>query len=218
MTAVTQTETPPLSTPRPARGGLKSEAPAGADWRVERPRDHSRVSQADGRPRPASEGLKKRSTQIAVLRLWHAVLAGGFVVAWATGDENTYALHQFSGYVVLAALMVRGLIAAFSPADSLLGWPKLSRAQVWDWLAIRRGRNPLFAGLALALLATVAATAASGAIADWVTWMEHPHEAASDITLAVIFAHIAFVFYQYGGRPWVLTQIRRIRASLWGMK
>lgn len=173
-------------------------------------------------PRPPRErGRKKfltRPRQIAVLRAWHAVLAGGFVVAWATGDENTYALHQFSGYVVLVALGLRAALAAFSPADSLLGWPKLTVAQVRDWLVKGRGRNPLFAGLALALLATVAATAASGAIADWVTWMEDPHEAASDITLAVIFAHIAFVFYQYGGRPWFWAQLRRIHTHFWGNK
>lgn len=181
------------------------------------------VISAGGRPRPPSEGLKKRSTQIAVLRAWHAVLAGGFVVAWATGDENTYALHQFSGYVVLVALGLRAALAAFSPAGSLLGWPKLTVTQVRDWLVQGRGRNPLFAGLALALLATVAATAVSGAIADWVTWMEDPHEAASDLTLAVIAAHIAFVFYQYGGRSWLgrswfWAQIRRVHTHFGGSK
>lgn len=173
------------------------------------------LSQSGGQTRRASGGLK-RPAQIAVLRLWHALLAGGFVVAWATGDENTYALHQFSGYVVLAALVLRALMAAFSPAESLLRWPVLRRQQVVDWLRRGSGRNPLFAGLAVALLLTVAATAASGAVADWMTWMEHPHEAASDVTLAVIFAHVAFVFYQYGGRPWLLAQIRRIKDRFGG--
>lgn len=165
----------------------------------------------DARPERQGKRFMTRPRQIAALRLWHALLAGGFVVAWATGDENTYALHQFSGYVVLAALALRALMAAFSPADSLLRWPVLRRQQVMDWLRRGSGRNPLFAGLAVALLLTVAATAVSGAVADWMTWMEHPHEAASDVTLAVIFAHVAFVFYQYGGRPWLLAQIRRIK-------
>lgn len=158
-----------------------------------------------------------RPRQIAVLRGWHAWLAGGFVVAWATGDENTYSLHQFSGYAVLAALVVRALLATWAPAGSLLAWPVLPREHLRGWLVPfsgpRTGRNPLFAALALALLAALAVTAVSGAIADWVVWMEHPHEAASDATLVVIFAHIAFVVYQYGGRQWLSRQVRRWRGN-----
>ncbi|MBF0374377.1 MAG: hypothetical protein HQL39_13310, partial [Alphaproteobacteria bacterium] len=32
----------------------------------------------------------------SLLRPWHAVLAGGFLVAWATGDEDYYSMHVFA--------------------------------------------------------------------------------------------------------------------------
>ncbi|MBF0392938.1 MAG: hypothetical protein HQL38_09675, partial [Alphaproteobacteria bacterium] len=57
----------------------------------------------------------------SLLRPWHAVLAGGFLVAWATGDEDYYSMHVFAGYVVLAAIAVR---LAAAPALRLprKGW------------------------------------------------------------------------------------------------
>lgn len=147
-----------------------------------------------------------RPRQIQVLRWWHAWLAGGFLVCWLTGDEDTYALHQFSGYAVLAAMAARGLMAALSRPDSLLRLPRLRLGDVRGWLMQGRGRNPLFAAFAVALLLMVGLTALSGAVADWVTWMEHPHEAMSDIALFIIIGHIAFIFYQYGGRRWLLDR------------
>lgn len=52
---------------------------------------------------------------LPLLRLWHAALAGGFLVAYLTADEDTYALHLFAGYVVLAAIAVRLLVGVFAP-------------------------------------------------------------------------------------------------------
>lgn len=150
--------------------------------------------------RPGRRFRLGRPRQIALLRWWHAWLAGGFLVAWLTGDEDTYTLHQFSGYAVLAAFAARAVLAWLSAPESLLRWPHLSAEDVKAWLLKGRGRNPLFAGLGLALLVTVGLTAASGAIADWIVLLEHPHEFLSDITLMVIVAHIAFILYQYGGK------------------
>ena len=45
-------------------------------------------------------------TQHLMLKLWHAWLAGGYLVAYVTADEDTYAMHLFAGYAVLAAIAV----------------------------------------------------------------------------------------------------------------
>ena len=49
--------------------------------------------------------------QHLLLKLWHAWVGGGFLVAYVTADEDTYAMHQFAGYAVLAAIIVRLLAA-----------------------------------------------------------------------------------------------------------
>ncbi|MEI8396865.1 MAG: hypothetical protein WCF85_19185, partial [Rhodospirillaceae bacterium] len=37
----------------------------------------------------------------------HALLSGAFLVAYATGDEDTYAMHLAAGYLLLVVLTVR---------------------------------------------------------------------------------------------------------------
>ena len=49
------------------------------------------------RPRPPSPA------ETGFLLLFHAVLSGAFLVAYLTGDEDTYGMHLFAGYTVLAA-------------------------------------------------------------------------------------------------------------------
>jgi len=132
--------------------------------------------------------------QFALLRLWHAWLAGGFVVAWATADEDTYAMHQFSGYAVLAAIVLRlaiGMIAA-KPSPWRLPRPRL----VWTG----KGRNPLLAWFAALLLGVIGLAALLGALADGVPWLEDPHEAVSTLSLWVICGHVAFVTFLFGGK------------------
>jgi hypothetical protein len=132
--------------------------------------------------------------QFTLLRAWHAWLSGGFVVAWITADEDTYAMHQFAGYAVLAAIVVRLLVALIAPKGSpwRLPRPRLNLSA--------KGRNPLLAWFAAGLLAGVGLAALTGALADVTTWMEDPHEAASELTLWVIFAHVGFVLYLFGGK------------------
>lgn len=149
--------------------------------------------------------------QHLLLKLWHAWIGGGFLVAYVTADEDTYAMHQFAGYAVLAAVVVRLLAAALAPAAGPLRLPRPSLKTLVGWFAARRGRHPLFAWFAVALLAMVGVVAASGAIADVVPWLEHPHEAVAEASLWLIFGHIAFVVYIYGGkRLWA-----RLSEILW---
>jgi hypothetical protein len=125
--------------------------------------------------------------QHAALKFWHAWFAGAFLVAYLTADEDTYAMHFFAGYAVLAALVVRLIAALVAPQAS-------------PWQIARTGRKPIFGWFAKALLVSVGLAAITGAIADFSTWFEDPHEAISEACLWIIFGHIAFVTYVYGGK------------------
>lgn len=147
--------------------------------------------------------------QMTLLRLWHAWLAGGFLVAWLTADEDTYAMHQFSGYAVLAALALRLMVAMVAPAASpwRLPRPKLPRPKP---RGNAKGRNPLLAWCAAALLISITLAAALGALADGLSWLEHPHEALANLALWVICAHVGLVVFLFGGKrllarylPWL---------------
>lgn len=145
---------------------------------------------------------KPKSAKFAamLLRLWHAAIAGGFLVAYLTADEDTYAIHLFSGYVVLAAVALRILVGLVAPTGSQWRLPRPSFAATLAWLRARRGRNPLFAWIAALLLIVIGAAAGSGAIADSQTWMEHIHEGLANASLWVVFAHIAVVLVLYNAR------------------
>jgi cytochrome b len=152
--------------------------------------------------------------QRALLKAWHAWLAGSFLVAYVTADENTYAMHQFAGYAVLAAIVARLAGGLLASAGSPLRLPRPDLKQTLAWLSSRQGRHPLFAWFAAALLLAVGLAALSGAVADGAAWMEHSHETIAEASLWVIFGHIAFVTWIYAGRK----AVGRIAAWLVGMR
>jgi cytochrome b len=141
--------------------------------------------------------------QLALLKAWHAWLAGGFMVAYLTAGEDSFAMHRFAGYTVLAAIALRLLAGLLVRAPGPLRLPRPSWQAAREWWAKGKGRHPLFAWLAAALLAGVGAVALSGAIADFVTWLEHPHEAMAELSLWLIVGHVAFVTWMYAGRRWL---------------
>lgn len=155
--------------------------------------------------------------QLTLLKAWHAWFAGSFLVAYVTGDDDTYAMHLFAGYAVLTAIAVRllvGLVVRSGP----LRLPRPNVTQSLAWISQRKGRHPLFAWLAAALLSAIGAAAITGALADVIPWLEDPHEAIAEASLWVIFAHIAFVIAAYGGKKpggristWLAKQ-RKVRA------
>ena len=152
--------------------------------------------------------------QHALMKGWHAWLAGSFLVAYATADENTYAMHQFAGYAVLAAIVARLVGGLLAPAGSPLRLPRPDAKAALAWLSSGKGRHPLFAWSAVVLLAVVGFAALSGAVADSAAWMEHPHEAISEASLWVIVGHVAFVTWMYAGKKW----LGRIAARVAGLR
>jgi len=146
--------------------------------------------------------IERMTTKLhhSLLKVWHAWLAGSFLVAYVTSDEDTYAMHFFAGYAVLAAIVTRIVVGIFAPASSPL---KLTLPRI----GTGKGRHPAFAGLATALLLGVGLSAVTGAFADGSTAFEDPHEAVSQACLVIIFSHIAFVTYMYGGKTWIKKTI-----------
>lgn len=144
---------------------------------------------------------KPSAAEMAVLLLFHATLSGAFLVAYLTGDEDTYRMHVFSGYAVLAALSVRLLAGIVASGDSPLRFPRPSVDAPRHWVVrltagdpqARTGRSPLLAWMAVALLVGVGATALSGAAADFLTRVEDLHEMLGEAALWLVLAHIALV-------------------------
>ncbi len=46
---------------------------------------------------------KPTAAEMNALLAFHATLSGAFIVAYFTGDEDTYGMHVFAGYAVLIA-------------------------------------------------------------------------------------------------------------------
>lgn len=145
---------------------------------------------------------ERRPTRIEYLlpRLWHAMLFGGFAVAYVTADEDTYAMHLFAGYLVLALVGLRVVMHLAAPANSPLRLRRPSLAALPGWLRRPVGRSPLMAIMAAILLPVIAVAAVSGVIADGSPWMEDIHEAVSEWSLVLVFVHAALVVLLLQGR------------------
>lgn len=144
---------------------------------------------------------KPTTTEMAFLLLFHATLSGAFLVAYLTGDEDTYRMHVFSGYAALATLVARAIAGATAAEGSPLRFPRPSVEQVGRWVVrlaagdpqARTARSPLIPWMAAALLIGIGAAALSGAVADVVTLVEDLHEALGEASLWLVLGHIALV-------------------------
>lgn len=146
----------------------------------------------------ASGRLAGRSAMVT-LKAWHAALVGSFLVAYLTAGEDHFAMHQFAGYGVLATVAARLALGLAAAKRSPLRLPRPLAA--WRrWRAGAGGRNPGFAVFAAILLAAIGLAALSGAVADFVPRLEHPHEAIAEVSPWLIGSHVAFVVYMYWGR------------------
>jgi cytochrome b len=131
--------------------------------------------------------------EYAALRLWHAALAGGFLVAYLSADEETYRMHVFAGYWVVTALAARLALPLIGTAGGPLSLPRpLSLA--------RTARQRLFAVMGAALLALVGLAGVSGILADAVSAVEDLHEGLSNGALWLVAAHAVVVIWAFQGR------------------
>jgi cytochrome b len=156
---------------------------------------------------------KPTRAEMAFLLLFHATLSGAFLVAWLTGDEDTYGMHLFAGYTVLAALGARLAAALRAPAGSPLALPRPATSPTLAWLGrlvagdrqALRARSPLYAWMAAVMLAFAAFVAVSGWTADRLPAVEELHETLAELTPAVIVAHLVMA----AGLQWLSRWARR---------
>lgn len=149
---------------------------------------------------------KPSCAEMTALLAFHAIVSGAFIVAYLTGDEDTYGMHVFSGYAVLGAIGLRVAAGVLAPAGSPLRLPRPSVAALAGWLRrlftgdakARTERSPLTAWMSAALLIGVGIAAATGAVADFFVKVEHLHKEIGEASLFLILAHIALVFALHG--------------------
>lgn len=161
------------------------------------------MTTTETRPEPVRR--KPKAIEFSILFGWHAIISGAFIVAYLSGDEDTYAMHQFAGYTVLAALALRLIAAIVAPEGSPLRLRRPELAPFRDWIShgLTGGRKPLPRRPLLALMAAVlfiviGATAGSGAVADFVPPVEDVHAALGELALWIMLAHVAIVVGVHG--------------------
>ncbi len=139
------------------------------------------------------------------VRLGHWLMAGGFALAWATGDSESWRLvHVFAGGTVTAVALFRlvwGVLGSkHARFASFVRGPRQALEYLKSLLRFSpqhyTGHNPAGGLAVMALLLLALASGASG----WLTyqemggeWLEEVHEFATGLMLAVVFVHIAGV-------------------------
>lgn len=137
---------------------------------------------------------KPNRFEMTFLMMWHGVLTGGVLLTYVSGDD-VYFLHQFAGYVVCVAILVRLLAATLAPAGSPLALtlPKLFSAH-------QVGRSPILAWMAVALITVTALAALSGLLAESIGFDDLHEGLAEGFLPLFIFAHMAIVLWRTLGR------------------
>ena len=120
----------------------------------------------------------------------HALLSGAFLVAYATGDEDTYAMHLAAGYLTLVVLTARigaGLTVGRGHSLQLPRPGRLSELVKRPWSAMP--------WLTASLLVAIAMAGISGIFADQLprSLIGHLHEGLGEAAMDIALAHILFV-------------------------
>ncbi len=149
---------------------------------------------------------KPAGGEISLLFLFHALMSGGFLTAYLSGGEDSYGIHVFAGYTVIAALGLRLGAALLAPPGSPLRLPRPSAQATGHWLArlgrfdraACAGRSPLIPWMSVLMLAGVAAAALTGAVADYLAAVEDLHEALGEVALVLAVVHGVLAFLLVG--------------------
>lgn len=153
------------------------------------------------------------------VRIFHWLLVAGFFIAYFTEDE-LLTIHVWAGYLVLGLLIFR-LIWGFTGNDyarfsNFICSPAKSYAYLKEVIAHKSkrylGHNPAGAGMIIMLIASLFMTVISGLIvyaADqnlgplaglvgerYEDFWEKAHEITANLTLFLVFVHVAGVIYE----------------------
>ncbi len=136
------------------------------------------------------------------VRLGHWLMAGGFALAWITGDSEEWRLlHVFAGGTVTAVALYRvvwGLIGStHARFSSFVCGPRQAAGYLWSLLRLSpphcAGHNPAGGWAVVLLLALALASGASGWLAyqdSGGEWPEELHEALTGLMLALVGVHV----------------------------
>ncbi|MDR3495643.1 MAG: cytochrome b/b6 domain-containing protein [Ancalomicrobiaceae bacterium] len=140
-----------------------------------------------------------------LVRLFHWSLALSFVIAWLS-SESTEGLHIWAGYAAAALVAFRCIWGFAGSRYARFSQFVRSPSTVLSYIrAIAAGRearyighNPAGGAMIVALLVTMAATAASGWMlnldAFWgVAWVQHLHNALANGLMVLVLGHLAGV-------------------------
>lgn len=139
------------------------------------------------------------------VRVFHWSLATLFLVAYATGDEIE-TIHVVAGYGIAALLTARIVWGFIGPTYARFRSFVRPPREVFKYcrdVALRRasrfiGHNPAGGAMIVILLAMLSGTCVTGYMmttdAFWgAQWIEDVHEAMANLTLGLVFIHVAGV-------------------------
>lgn len=149
-----------------------------------------------------------------LIRIFHWSLATAFLLNYWVLEEGEDQ-HEWVGYYLLAALLVRILWGFIGPDNarfrSFLPTPSKVRHHVREMLAgrepVHEGHNPLGGAMIISLILMIALTGISGWMmttdALWgEEWIEEVHETCANLSMLLVAIHIPIVvwFSKYGAR------------------
>jgi len=174
-----------------------------------------------------------------LVRVSHWAMAGAFLVAWATSEDDFADLHVIAGYTILALVAVRvvwGVIGTrHARFMSFVRGPRTVLAYLRDMVRLRApaavGHNPAAGAMILALLTGLALTGVTGmmlygaeegagplaGLMAPVAFLAHPledvHEVMAGFTLGLVGLHVGGVLFSS-----LLHRENLIRAMVTGVK
>lgn len=156
---------------------------------------------------PSTEaGRDVRPAEVQVwdplVRVFHWSLVAAFAAAWISGEEWER-LHVFLGYIVVSLVTFRLVWGVIGPKHARFSdfvyRPSRVMSYLRDTMALRArrylGHNPAGGAMVVALLAVLIVVSTTGFMmttdAFWgFEWVEDAHEAAVNVTLVLVAAHI----------------------------